>query len=217
MSGEYAVIGIGRFGESLARGLTELGQPVLAVDDREERVESIQNDVAAAVCADASNEDALHELRLEEMTCVIVAIGSQSTEASIMTTALLAQMGVPRIVARSNTQLHGRILRSVGAHDVVNPEYAIGERLARRLSQPNVVDQFQLGDSIIAEIATPEAFVGNSLAELDLRNRFGLSVIAFQRGGEVHSNPRADDRVEENDTLVVMGEPEAVDELSALA
>ncbi|MFB6352408.1 MAG: TrkA family potassium uptake protein [Bradymonadaceae bacterium] len=214
MAGEYAVIGIGRFGEALARRLTQLGQPVLAVDNRMERV---QNEVAAAVCADATDEDALHELRLEAMTCVVVAIGSQATEASIMSTTLLAQFGVPRIVARANTQLHGRILRAVGAHDIVNPEYEIGERLARRLSQPNIVDQFQLGDSIVAEIAAPETFVGQTLAEIDLRNRFGLSVIAFQRAGDVHSNPRADDRVQDNDTLVVIGEAGAVDELSSLA
>ncbi|MFB6371887.1 MAG: TrkA family potassium uptake protein, partial [Bradymonadaceae bacterium] len=179
--------------------------------------ELVQNEVAAAVCADATDEDALHELRLEAMTCVVVAIGSQATEASIMSTTLLAQFGVPRIVARANTQLHGRILRAVGAHDIVNPEYEIGERLARRLSQPNIVDQFQLGDSIVAEIAAPETFVGQTLAEIDLRNRFGLSVIAFQRAGDVHSNPRADDRVQDNDTLVVIGEAGAVDELSSLA
>ena len=217
MAGEYAVIGIGRFGEALARRLTDLDQPVLAVDQNMDRVESVQDAVDAAVCADASNEDALRELQLETMTCVIVAIGSQAMEASIMTTALLAQIGVPRIVSRANSKLHGRILREVGAHDVVNPEYEIGERLARRLSQPNVVDQFELGGAIVAEIDAPETLVGQSLAEADLRNRFGLSVIAFQRGGDIHSNPRASDAIREGDRLVVIGEPDSVDELSSLA
>jgi trk system potassium uptake protein TrkA len=182
-----------------------------------ERVESVQDAVDAAVCADASSEDALRELQLETMTCVIVAIGSQAMEASIMTTALLAQLGVPRIVSRANSKLHGRILREVGAHDVVNPEYEIGERLARRLSQPNVVDQFELGGAIVAEIAAPETLVGQTLAEADLRNRFGLSVIAFQRRGDIRSNPSAQDEIEEGDLLVVIGQPESVDELSSLA
>ena len=214
MAGEYAVLGLGQFGRAVAKSLARNGQSVLVAD---RNLEMVQNEVDAAVGADLTDEDALYELELETMSCVIVAIGGHSTEASIMTTALLAQMGVPRIVARSSSELHSRILRSVGAHEVVNPEGEMGERLARRLYQPNIVDQLELGEATLAEVAAPQSLTGQTLSELDLRNRYQVSVIAIQRGGSIQPNPRANDTIRDGDILVLMGASEAIDQIAALS
>ncbi len=217
MAGEYAVLGLGQFGRKVATSLARQGQPVLAVDEEMSRVESVKNQVDAAVQADATDEDALHSLEIDQMTTVVNAIGAHSTEASILTTALLAQMGVPRIVARSSTDLHARILRTIGAHEVVDPEGDMGKRLANRLCRPNVLDQLELGDAILAEVTLPESMVGDTLAGVDLRNRFEVSVIAIQRDGEINPNPRPDDNLHSGDVLVVLGKQPSIDELSALA
>jgi trk system potassium uptake protein TrkA len=217
MAGEYAVLGLGQFGHAVATSLARQGQPVLAVDQKMERVESLKNQVDAAVQADATDEDTLHSLEIDAMTTVVVAIGAHSTEASILTTALLSQMGVPRIVARSSTDLHARVLRTIGAHEVINPEGDMGERLANRLCRPNVLDQLQLGEAILAEVNLPESMIGHTLAEVDLRSRYDVSVIAIQRDGEIDANPRPDDNLHSGDVLVVLGEQASIDELSALA
>ncbi|MFB6263502.1 MAG: TrkA family potassium uptake protein [Bradymonadaceae bacterium] len=134
-----------------------------------------------------------------------------------MTTALLAQMGVTRIVSRASSPLHARVLRSVGAHEVVDPEGDMGQRLATRLCRPNVTDQLSLGDAILAEIEAPDAVLGETLASLQLRQRFGVSIIAIQRDGEVEPNPPPDGEVREGDILVAMGTQSSIDELSAIA
>ncbi len=217
MSGEFAVIGLGQFGQAIATSLAAQGQAVLAVDRDMVPIEEIQDDVDAAVQADATDENALYGLRLEQMSVVIVAMGAHSVEASILTTALLKEMGVPRIIARAANDLHARILRSVGASEVIDPEQEMGTRLARRLSQPSIVDQIDLGNAEIAEVEAPEAFVGQSLAELDLRNQYRVSVLAIRRGDSVDANPRADHRLESGDVLVVIGLREAVNRVAALA
>ena len=217
MAGQYAVLGLGQFGQSVARHLVRHGQSVLAVDRDMERVETIQDEVDAALCADVTDEDALESMELDRMTCVIVAIGNASTESSIMTTALLSEMGIPRIIGRGVDKLHDRILRSVGAHEVIDPENEMGGRLARRLSQPNIVDQFELGDAVLAEIQAPDILVGETLAELDLRNTYHVSVIAIQRNDNVRPNPPANARIESGDVLVVLGGPDDVEHLASQA
>lgn len=214
-AGEFAVIGLGRFGRSLVQALEAESQTVLAIDVDRERVETVADLVDGAVVCDTTDEEALVGLGLERMSCVVVAIGERATEASILTTALLRQIGIPRIVARSFNDLHARVLRSVGAHEVVNPESEMGQRLAAQLANPGIVDRLELGDAEIAEVTAPEAFVGRSLAHLDLRNRAGVTVLALRRGDHVISNPAADDEVESGDVLVVLGRDEAVRRLAA--
>lgn len=217
MAGEFAVIGLGQFGMAVAKSLASQGQAVLAIDNNMDHIEEIKDEVDAAVRADATDEDALYGLRLEQMSCVIIAIGAHSMESSILTTALLSQMGVPRIIARAVNQLHARILNAVGASEVVDPEQEMGFRLARRLSQPSIVEQLQLGNATLAEIEAPQAFIGHNLKDLDLRNRFRVSVLAIRRGDDVNVNPRATDEIETDDILVVIGRPSAISEVAALA
>ncbi|MFP4599189.1 MAG: potassium channel family protein [Persicimonas sp.] len=217
MPGEFAVIGLGQFGQAICRSLAAQEQSVLAIDRDMEVVEEAQDYVDAAVQADTTDEEAIFGLRIERMSCVIVAIGAHSMEASIMTTALLAEMDVPRIVARATNDLHSRILHQVGANEVINPEKQMGTRLARRLAQPSIVDQLDIGNAELAEVEVPERFIGKSLVELDLRNQFRVSVLAIRRGDVVDANPRPQDELESGDILVVIGLPDAINRLASLA
>jgi len=210
MPGEYTVIGAGQFGKAVAISLATQGQSVMVIDQDEELIQEIGPEVDAAVAADSTDERTLNELGLRSMSAVIVAIGTGSLEASIMTTALLRQIGVPRIIARAVSILHARVLLSVGAHEVINPEQEMGNRLAVRLVQPTIKDQLEMGSSNLAEIVLPERFVGQNLRELDMRNRYELSVMAIRRGDQVLANPGASETLKAGDVLVVIGTPDAI-------
>lgn len=215
--GNFAVIGLGRFGRAAARSLIEEGQSVLVADLSQDRVAALADEADAAVAVDATDEEALSGLGLERMSCVLVSIGGAATEASILTTALLRKMGVPRIVARASNELHARVLVAVGAHEVVNPEDEIGHRLAQRLAHPGVVDQLDLGKAVVAEVEAPEAFAGRTLGELELRQSYDVTVLALRRGENVRANPQGSDGVESGDVLVLMGERAAIQRIAALA
>ena len=213
---EFVVIGLGMFGRVVALGLARENQAVLAIDINQDEVNRFASDLDAVVQADATDEDALRELRLERMSCAVVAIGAESMEASILTTALLRQIGVPRIVARSLSDLHARVLRAVGAHEVVSPEVEMGQRLAHRLTHPNILDRFDLGDNAqLAEVEVPVQFVGKSLVEIDVRRRHDLTVVAIHRGDDVIANPGRDEELRTGDVLVVIASPGAVARFAA--
>lgn len=216
MVGEFVVIGLGMFGRVVARSLAADGQAVLAVDINEEEVNRMAADLDTVVRADATDEAALRELRLERMSCAVVAIGAESMEASVFATALLRQIGVPRIVARSLSDLHARVLRAVGAHEVVSPEVEMGQRLAFRLSHPNVLDRVDLGDNIeLAELEVPAQYVGKTLVEIDVRRRFDVTVVALHRNGAIVANPRRDEVLGSGEVLVVIGSSEAIARFAA--
>jgi trk system potassium uptake protein TrkA len=216
MKAGFAVIGLGRFGRSVARTLTRLGHPVLAIDTTKELVQELATEVEAAVCIDTTDQEALEELELDKFQSVIIGIGEASLESSILTTTLLHQMGVKHIVARAIHDLHARVLLAVGAHEVVNPEAEIGKRVAERIATPSVVDQLDIGDDMrLAEVETPQVFVGRSLSELDVRNRYDLSIVAIKRAGNIIPNPKGGEVVEKLDILVVIGNPSAVRRLAS--
>lgn len=214
MAHEYVVIGQGHFGRAVARRLAALGQSVLVIDRDRDSVQEIADQVAAAVTGDSTDERTLRELGVDSMACAVVAIGSDALEASILTVALLHQLGVPRIIARSVSELHARVLRSVGAHEVLNPEAEMGQRLATHLVQPSIRDQLELGDAILAEIDVPAQFVGKNPRDLDIRKRFEVSIMAVKRGNQVLANPTAQEVFQPNDILVVLGTQAAVRALS---
>lgn len=216
MIGEFVVVGLGMFGRVVALGLARANQHVLAIDIDEDEVRSMAADLDAVVQADATDEAALRELRLERMTCGVVAIGAESMEASILATALLRQIGVPRIVARSLSDLHARVLLAVGAHEVVSPEVEMGQRLAHRLSHPSILDRFDLGDSAeLAEVEIPAQFVGKTLVQVDVRRQHGLTVVAIHRGGRIIANPDRHEELRPGDILVVIGSAGAVSRFAA--
>jgi trk system potassium uptake protein TrkA len=210
MLGTTVIIGLGQFGSRLATSLVSRNVPVLAIDRRAERVARVAPLIDRAVCLDATDEGALIESGASRAAVAVCALGEDAIQASIMVTALLSQMGVPRIVARSITELQARILLRVGAHEVINPEHDMGERLAQRLASPGLIDQIPLAENVsIGEVRAPESFVGRSLIELQVRKNFGLNVVAIRRehqgGTQVLPNPQANERIERQDVLFVIG------------
>lgn len=215
MSKQALVIGLGQFGLSLCRALTRRGVEVTAVDSNPQRVQQVAHLVEHAVAFDATNEQELARLEPGRRDYAICAIGDESRDASIICTTLLRQMGVPRVLARATEPVHERILGLVGAHEVVNPERAFGERLAARLVHTNVIEQIPLGDHLaITEVGIPMPFVGRTLVELDLRRRFEVNVVAIRRTGENGGHkvvvPRGDVPLEAEDVLILVGGAEQV-------
>jgi trk system potassium uptake protein TrkA len=204
---QVTVIGLGNFGLSLARALASHGVDVLAVDRDPERVRSVADFVAEALVLDATDADALARTAPEKRDVCVCGIGNESTEASIICTALLRQLGAPRIIARAANPLHARILSLVGAHRVVNPEDDFGVGFARQLAYSRLLAEMPLGDDLhISEIEVPELFAGRTLAELALPRRFSIMVIAVRSGpdGRVQL-PDPATPLARGDVLVVVG------------
>jgi trk system potassium uptake protein TrkA len=182
-----------------------LGNEVLAIDSSEARVNDVAPDVTHAIQLDASDEDAMRAVGAADFDFAIVAISSH-TEASIFATMALKNLGVSTVIAKAATTLHGAILERVGADRVVYPEREMGIRVSHTFSIPNVVDYIDVAPGFgIVKMRPPESFVGKSLRELDLANRFRLTPIGLRRGNEVTVNPHRDDKIAATDELILMG------------
>jgi trk system potassium uptake protein TrkA len=217
MAGQFAVVGLGMFGRTVALSLVRNGQSVLAIDASQDEVNRLASELDAVVCADATDEAALRELRLERLSCAVVAIGAQSMESSILATALMRQIGVPKIVSRSLSELHTRVLYAVGAHEVVSPETEMGDRLARRLAHPNVLERLELGDGTeLAEITVPAQFIDKTMVELDLRRKHRITVVGIRRQGVVRANLTVTDQLRAGDVLIAIGNSDDLARLAAL-
>ena len=212
MSRQALVVGLGQFGMALATSLAEKGVEVLAIDNDEDHVRAAAPIVAEAMRMDGTDEAALAQTNPERRDVCVCAIGNEAREASIICTALLRQLGAKRLVARATDPLHERILRLVGAHEVVNPEQAFGQRFATRLIYADVVDEIVLGpELVLTEIRPPDSFVGRSLAELQLPRRFDVTVVATRRPGEdMIDMPDPRRALQADDLLVVVSRPGAV-------
>ncbi|WP_409270291.1 potassium channel family protein [Neobacillus sp. SCS-31] len=202
---QYAVIGLGRFGISLAGSLFGAGQEVLGVDINEERVEEAQSAVTHAVIADSTDPEALKSIGIRNFDTVIVAIGND-IQASILTVLLLKELGVKKVIAKAINKLQGQVLDKVGADWVIFPERDMGERVAHMLLSPNVLNFIELSKEYsVEEIKVPASMTNQSLRELDLRARYNLSVIAIRHGRNINISPSPDEIIEEGDVLVVIG------------
>jgi trk system potassium uptake protein TrkA len=209
----FAVIGLGRFGSSVAKTLSAMGYEVMAVDNDEMRVQEISHVVTHAVQADATDEDAMRALGVRNADCAVVSIG-QNIQASILSTLLLKGLGVPYVAAKAQNELHGRVLDKVGADRVIYPERDMGVRVARNLVSSNLLDYLELSpDYSILETVASQRVVGKTLGELNLRARHGISIIAIRRGSDINLSPGADDVILEDDTLVMMGRIDQLDKL----
>ena len=202
---QFAVIGLGRFGASVARTLTKMGYDVLGVDDDEEMVNNFAEEVTYVAQANVLDERALKSLGLRNFDTVIVAIG-QEIKASILVTVMLKEMGVGKIVAKANDELHGRVLQKVGADIVVFPEREMGIRVAHSLASHNIIDQIHLSSEYsIAEMVAPSSFIGKSLTESALRQKHGITVLAIRRGEDIIISPEAGQVIQKGDILLVIG------------
>jgi len=224
---QFAVIGLGRFGSSVAASLAARGQQVIAIDKNEEFVHDIMDSVTKAVCLDATDEKAVKSVGLQNVDVAICGIGTD-VEASILIALLLKDLGVPEIVCKAVNMAHKKVLEKIGATKVILPEKDMGERIAETLVSVSdtVLDHIGLsGDSSIIEIIAPEDFVGKSLRDLDIRTRYQVNVIAVKKKTKVVKNgeaieeeevnvtPQANDVVAKDDILVVFG---ANDKIKAL-
>jgi trk system potassium uptake protein TrkA len=205
---QYAVIGLGRFGSSVARTLCAAGHQVLGIDDQEERVRQNLDHCTRAVEADATDEAALKALGIRNFDTVVVGIGGD-IQASILVTLMLKELGVKQVVVKAQSELHGKVLYKVGADRVVFPERDMGTRVARSLVASNILEYIELAPEFsILEILVSEKMVGKNLRQLDMRNRYHVNVIAVKRADAFELSVKADEIMEPGDVLVVVGKNE---------
>ena len=205
MRKEFAVIGLGRFGGSICQELSREGMEVLAIDRDEERVNQYKHIASHAVIADSTDETTLKELGIKNIDHVIVAIGD-NIQASILTTVVLVELGVKRITVKAQNDYHAKILDKIGAHQVVHPERDMGRRIAHSIISNNIVDYLELSDDhSIVEVKAGKKMVGKSIIELDIRARYGCTVVAIKQGSNINVSPTPDDILTKEDILVVVG------------
>ena len=203
-SSQVLVVGLGRFGSAVAIELTQLGFEVLGVDTDARRVQKMADDLTHVLEADTADPEVLAQIGAADFDNAVVGIGSD-IEASILTTAALADIGVPNIIAKAVTTAHGRILERVGADTVVYPEHEMGRRVAH-LVGGSILDWFQLDPNFaMVETHAPRDTLGKTLAELELRARYGVTVVCVKPGDEGFTYATADTVLQEGDVLVVAG------------
>ena len=217
----FAVIGLGRFGSTMAMTLAELGHDVIGIDGSEDRIRELADHISLAMQLDATNEKALRSAGIQDVDVAVVSIG-EHIESSLMVVTLLREMGIKEIVAKAVTPLHGRILEKLGVGRVVFPEREMAIRVAHSLVVANVLDFIELSDKFsIAEIPAPIEFAGKTLREIALRSRFGLTTIAIKRANAADGDftnvaPGPDDVVEAGDILALLGSNERIGQLDQL-
>jgi trk system potassium uptake protein TrkA len=210
---QFAVIGLGRFGTSVATYLAKMGYDVLAVDESEERVQDVASLVTHAVAADSTDEEALRALGIRNFDVVVVAIG-QDIQSSILTTLILKDLGVPSIVVKAQSELHGKVLNKIGADKVIFPERDMGLRVAHHLISPNVLEHIELSpDFSIVEMKIPAVMVGKNLKQLDIRAKYNCNVLAVKRHEQMNITPSADEPLKEEDVLVIVGRNDQLTQL----
>lgn len=210
---QFAVIGCGRFGSSVAETLYELGHEVLAIDINEERVHEISDRVTCAVQADVSDEKVLIELGIGNFDVVIVSIGS-NYQASIMATLMAKELGVKKVIVKANDELHGKVLSKIGADRIIFPERDMGVRVAHNLVSSSILDFIELSHHYgILEIAALDEWADKTLKELRLPTKYGINVMAIKRGEDINVSPYADDIILKDDILVVIGSTNDIEKL----
>jgi trk system potassium uptake protein TrkA len=206
----FAVIGLGRFGSAMATTLTELGHDVIGIDGDEEKVRQMADLVTSAMQLDATDERALRAAGIQDVETAVISIG-EDVESSLLVVMIVKELGIPRIVAKATTPLHGRILQKLGVTRVIFPEREMAVRTAHSLVVPNVLDYIELSkDFSIIELPAPPEFVGRTLRDLQLRPRLGLTLIAIRRQTETGAEttnigPSGDDEIHAGDVLALLG------------
>lgn len=205
MGKQFAVIGLGRFGQSVAKALYDLNYDVMAIDLDEERIQDNINSVTHAVTADSTDEVALKSLGIRNFDVVVVAIG-QNIQASILTTLILKELGVETVVVKAQNQLHAKVLYKIGATKVIFPERDMGIRVAHNIVTPNILDFIELSEEYsIVEILSSEKMADKTLVELNIRAKFGCNVMAIKNDNNINVAPNAVDKIKKGDIMVVIG------------
>ena len=217
MRNQVIVIGLGRFGSSITSTLYNLGHDVLAVDLDVTRVQNIVGQTTHSISGDATNEQLLREIGIQEYSVAIVAIGANIV-SSIMTTVLLKTMGVPYIVARATNPLHANTLSRLGVDRVVQTESEMGSKIAHNLFSPDVQEYIELSSDFgISKILAPNQFQDKCLKDLgfsESKNGSGISVLSLRRGAKITIMPALDTQVKEGDTIILAGKDEDINQLN---
>lgn len=213
MQKRFAVIGLGRFGASVARVLNDMGQQVLAVDNNADRVDALAPMLSHIVRADSTDPASLKSLRIWEYDVVVVAIGDD-VEASVITCLNCRDLGVQMLVAKAQDDAHGRVLERLGVDRTVYPQRDMGSRVAHNIVAGGIIDFVRLSDKYgMADLEAPVPLCGHTLQELDLPNRYGLNVVTIKRGKRMMVSPGPAERIQKGDVIVVIGDAEGVNRL----
>ena len=208
------MLGLGRFGSGVACSLSKMGYEVLAVDRNDQYVEDVTPFVTQAVQADATDEAALDAIGIHNFDVAVVSIGSNIRD-SILVTVLCKEKGVPYVLAKAVDDLHAKVLHKVGADRVVFPEREMGQRVARSLVMPNILDLMELSDGFqVAEVVAPDSWCGRTLVEINVRRNYGVSVIAIHRGTQFIASPGAEEKVLPGDVMVLLGKTKDIEAIN---
>lgn len=209
------VVGLGRFGTSVALALVRLGHEVLAVDERPEIVQRFAGEFTHVVAADTTDTEALRQIGAEQFGLAVVGIGTD-IEASVLTVLSLVDLGVKEVWAKAINAKHARILERVGATHIVRPESAMGERVAHMVTGA-MIDYIEFDDGFaIARTSTPQVACGKTLAESALRQKHGITVVGIKRRNEDFTYARPETSIEATDELIVSGPTDRVEAFCAL-
>ncbi|MGN0465936.1 MAG: potassium channel family protein [Lachnospiraceae bacterium] len=202
---EYAVLGLGKFGMSVAKELASAGVEVLAVDRREEAVHEIADCVTYAAIADVTEPGTLESLGVGNMDGAIISI-AENMEASIIATIVSKELGVPYVIAKAENSLHQIVLNKVGADKVIFPEQDMGMRVARNIVIGNFLNLVELSPKIsMIEMEMKKSWVGKTLRELDLRKNYGFNVVALKDGEDTNTSPDPDEKLRAEETIMITG------------
>ena len=213
---QFVVIGLGRFGSNLAKTLYKLGNQVLALDMDKQKVEKIKDEVTEAIIADAKDVETLSEFIDKDIDTVILATGTD-IEMSVLSVLYLKQIGVKHIIAKAKNDDHGRILKSLGVEEVIYPERDIAERLAESLNMSSLIAHIPLAPEYsLVEIATPEKFFGKSLEELDIRNKYGITVIGIKDVlmDTIDISPMPDKKLPVDSAMILVCKTDEIEDLT---
>jgi len=211
---QYAIIGLGRFGTSLALTLQELEQEVLGIDSAEETVNELSEKLTHIIQADATDENVLKALGIRNFDVVVVAMGSD-LEASIMITLLCKELGVPTVIVKAYNDLHSRILYKVGADKVIIPEQDMGVKVARSLTSSSILEYIELSDEyMLVEIKPLPSWYNKTIVELNIRVKYGVNIVAIKHSdNDINVAPSGNDRINADDLLVVIGHKDSLAKL----
>jgi trk system potassium uptake protein TrkA len=215
--GRYVVIGLGKFGATVVRSLHERGHEVIAIDQDKQRVQEVRDSATQAIEADCTDQDTLRALGIHDADAVVVSLGERM-DASILVTLYLRDMGVKEIVVKAISEDHGKVLHLIGATEIVHPERDTARRVARGLGVRSIVEYLPLAkDSSLVEVKVPDEFVGRTFAELDIRKRFQVLVVAIKRGESLLLATGGGERLQAGDVLVLVGRDPDLDAIGKLA
>ncbi len=207
MKKQFGVIGLGRFGVSVALNLEKLGYPVLAIDKDRDLVDQVKEKVSFADIVDATDPEALEATGIKNCDTVIVAVGD--VESSLLVSLILEEFGIRNIIAKAGSDIHRRVLKKIGVSEVVFPEEDMGIRVANKITSTNILDYIAISPDVdILDYKVTQKLTGKSLKELALRNKYGVNVIAIRRNDDLIISPGSEEVFGANDELFIIGKTE---------